>query len=64
MRSYPVTIKKNYSDKYFGTDDITANYILQEANERLIALGVKPVKESYYFQSRKTRLRKMQLFTY
>lgn len=48
--------QKNYSDKYFGTDDITANYILQEANERLIALGVKPVKESYYFQSRKNEI--------
>ena len=48
--------QKNYSDKYFGTDDITANYILQEANERLIALGVKPVKESYYFQSRKNEV--------
>lgn len=48
--------QKNYSDKYFGTDDITANYILQEANERLIALGIKPVKESYYFQSRKNEV--------
>lgn len=48
--------QKNYSDKYFGTDDITANYILQEANERLIALGVKPVKESYYFQNRKNEV--------
>lgn len=48
--------QKNYSDKYFGTDDVTANYILQEANERLIALGVKPVKESYYFQSRKNEV--------
>ncbi|MBF1421631.1 LPD38 domain-containing protein [Hoylesella nanceiensis] len=48
--------QKNYSDKYFGTDDITANYILQEANERLIALGIKPVKESYYFQNRKNEV--------
>ena len=48
--------QKNYSDKYFGTDDITANYILQEANERLVALGVKPVKESYYFQNRKNEV--------